>query len=206
MEYLGYHFTNKPDEIYRSLDRANIAFLHAPLFHPAMKTLAPIRKELGVKTFVNMLGPMVNPASPRYQVVGVFSLELARLYGYVYQKSEKQFSILHDLKGYDEISLTASYKLINNKQETIIDPVSQGFDRIDPRSIEGGSTVEEAGRIFKTILEGRGTPEQNSVVLCNAALALNTCDSALSFADCYYQAEDSLLGGKALNALKQLLN
>ena len=206
MEYLGYQFSNDPGEIYRALDKANIAFLHAPLFHPAMKTLAPIRKELGVKTFVNMLGPLVNPSSPKYQVVGVFSLELARLYGYVYQKSEKRFSILHALDGYDEISLTGSYKLINNQGETIVDPESQGFQRIAPERIEGGSTVEEAGKIFTQILEGQGTTEQNNVVLCNAALALNTIDPERTFSDCYYEAEESLLGGKALGSLKQLIN
>lgn len=206
MEYLGYTFSNKPEEIFRALDEANIAFLHAPLFHPAMKTLAPIRKELGVKTFVNMLGPLVNPSNPKFQVVGVFSLELARLYGYVYQKSDKQFSILHALDGYDEISLTSAYKLINNKEETIVDPVSQGFERIEAHKIEGGSSVEEAGRIFTTILEGQGTAAQNNVVLCNAALALNTFEPSRSFSDCFYQAEESLLGGKALQSLKRLLN
>lgn len=206
MEYLGYTFSNDPGEIYRSLDQANIAFLHAPLFHPAMKTLAPIRKELGVKTFVNMLGPLVNPSNPKFQVVGVFSLELARLYGYVYQKSEKHFSILHALDGYDEVSLTSAYKLITRQGETIVDPRQQGFQRIDPSLIEGGHTVEEAGKIFIRILEGKGSPEQNNVVLCNAALALQTIDARRAFADCYYEAEASLLGGKALQTLKKLIN
>ncbi len=117
LEYFGYKFTNDKDELKRSLDRANICFMHAPLFHPAMKNVAPIRKELGVKTFFNMLGPMVNPSFPKRQLVGVFSLELARQYGYLYQQSEKEFVILHSLDGYDEISLTSAFKYFYNGGE-----------------------------------------------------------------------------------------
>ena len=76
MTYFGYEFTNDRDQLLRDLDNAGICFLHAPLFHPAMKNVAPIRKELGVKTFFNMLGPMVNPSQPKNQLVGVFNLEL----------------------------------------------------------------------------------------------------------------------------------
>src|ERR1051325_10004176 len=117
LEYFGYKFTNDVDELKRCLDRANICFMHAPLFHPAMKNVAPIRKELGVKTFFNMLGPMVNPAFPKKQLVGVFNLELARQYGYLYQQSEKEFLILHSLGGYDEVSLTGPFKYFYNGGE-----------------------------------------------------------------------------------------
>ena len=110
MEHLGIKFSNEQDFLKRSMDEAGICFLHAALFHPAMKNVAPIRKELGVKTFFNMLGPMVNPAFPKNQVVGVFSLELARMYAYLYQKTDKNFTILHALDGYDEISLTGNTK------------------------------------------------------------------------------------------------
>lgn len=206
MEYLGYRFSNDPKELYRALDQANITFLHAPLFHPAMKTVAPIRRELGSKTFFNMLGPLVNPANPKYQSVGVFSLELARLYGYIYQKTDKQFSILHALDGYDEISLTGDFKLINNLAEQIITLKDLGIDAIKPEQISGGDTVEEAATVFKNILEGEGTKAQNQVVLANAALAIQTFDMTKDFTECYGEAEESLISKRALNSLKALIN
>jgi anthranilate phosphoribosyltransferase len=206
MEYLGYRFSNDPKELYRALDQANITFLHAPLFHPAMKTVAPIRRELGSKTFFNMLGPLVNPANPKYQSVGVFSLELARLYGYIYQKTDKQFSILHALDGYDEISLTGDFKLINNLAEQIITLKDLGIEAIKQEQISGGDTVEEAAGIFKDILEGEGTKAQNQVVLANAALAIQTFDMTKDFSECYQEAEESLISKRALNSLKVLIN
>ncbi|WP_207422756.1 anthranilate phosphoribosyltransferase [Desertivirga brevis] len=206
MEYLGYKFTNEPDKLRQSVEEANICFLHAPLFHPAMKTMAPIRKELGVKTFFNMLGPLVNPARPKYQSVGVFSLELARIYAYLYQKSNKRYSILHALDGYDEISLTGSFKTFSNDGEQIYTLESIGFDRIDPKLISGGHSVEDSAKIFTAVLNGEGTTAQNNVVLCNAALAIRTITPEKSFADCFYEAEDVLMGKKALNSFEKLLS
>jgi len=205
MEYLGYQFSNDQDEIYRSLDEANICFLHAPLFHPAMKTVAPIRRELGIKTFFNMLGPLINPANPHYQSVGVFSLELARLYAYIYQKTDKQFSIIHALDGYDEVSLTGSFKVINNSAEQIMTLKELGFEAINPKEIAGGDTVEEAAGIFKTILNNEGNGVQNRVVLANAAIAINTIKPDASFHECFLEAEESLFGGMALKSFKTLL-
>lgn len=205
MEYLGYQFSNDQDEIYRSLDEANICFLHAPLFHPAMKTVAPIRRELGIKTFFNMLGPLINPANPHYQSVGVFSLELARLYAYIYQKTDKQFSIIHALDGYDEVSLTGSFKVINNNAEQIMTLKELGFEAINPKDIEGGDTVEEAAAIFKAILNNEGNGVQNRVVLANAAIAINTIKPDVSFHECFLEAEESLFGGMALKSFKTLL-
>jgi len=205
MEYLGYQFSNEQDEIYRSLDEANICFLHAPLFHPAMKTVAPIRRDLGVKTFFNMLGPLINPANPVYQSVGVFSLELARLYGYIYQKTDKQFSIIHALDGYDEVSLTGNFKLISNRAEEIKTLKDLGFAPIDPADIRGGDTVEQAAGIFEKIISNKGTEVQNNVVLCNAAIAINTIKPKTSFEDCFAEAKESLQSGNALRSFKTLL-
>uniref|UniRef100_F4C5I6 Anthranilate phosphoribosyltransferase n=1 Tax=Sphingobacterium sp. (strain 21) TaxID=743722 RepID=F4C5I6_SPHS2 len=205
MEFLGYRFTNEPGEIYRSLDEAGICFLHAPLFHPAMKTVAPIRKELGVKTFFNMLGPLVNPAEPIYQSVGVFSLELARLYGYLYQKTNKRYSILHAFDGYDEISLTGDFKVIGNKGEQYVSLESIGFDKVRANEINGGETIEEAARIFMDVLNGTASFAQKNVVLCNAAIAIQTICPSKSFADCYYEAEASLLSKKALLSFNRLV-
>ncbi|MDF3076497.1 MAG: trpD [Sphingobacteriaceae bacterium] len=205
MEYLGYKFTNDPGELKRTLDDAGICFLHAPLFHPAMKNVAPIRKELAVKTFFNMLGPMVNPAEPKNQLVGVFSLELARLFAYIYQKSDKKFTILHALEGYDEVSLTCDFKTFSNTGEHIHSIGELGFEQISPEKIEGGSTVQESAEIFSTVLNTEGSSEQNNVVLCNAAIAINTIKPESSFADCYYEAEESLMSKKALSSFKKLV-
>lgn len=206
MEYLGYRFTNDEAEIRRSLDEANICFLHAPLFHQAMKTVAPIRRELGVKTFFNMLGPLVNPALPKYQSVGVFSLELARLYGYLYQKTDKQYTILYAMDGYDEISLTGDVKTISNRGEDYISLDRLGFEAVSQTAIAGGDTVEEAASIFLKVIKGEGSDAQKNVVLANAAIAIQTIDQRKSFADCYYEAEESLLSGRAYQSFRTLLN
>lgn len=205
MEYLGYTFTNDKEELKRQLDEANICFLHAPLFHPAMKTVAPIRRALGVKTFFNMLGPLTNPTNPKFQSVGVFSLELARLYNYLYQHTEKQYSIIHALDGYDEISLTGDFKVINNQGENYYTVEGLGFEKVQMEELSGGDNVQDAAVIFRQILDGKGTDVQNNVVLTNAAFGIKTFHPEKSFGDCYYEAEASLLGGKALGSFKKLV-
>lgn len=205
MEYLGYTFTNDEDALKRSLDAAGICFLHAPLFNPAMKIVAPIRKELGVKTFFNMLGPMVNPSRPKYQMMGVFSLELARLYAYLYQDTDKSYTIVHALEGYDEVSLTCDVKTFSNKGEQILTLQDMGFEKVETNAIKGGDTVESSAKIFMDVLNGEATDIQNNVVLCNSALAIKTIKPDLSFADCFYEAEESLTSKKALNSFKNLL-
>jgi anthranilate phosphoribosyltransferase len=206
MEYLGYTFTNNEDDLKRSLQEAGICFLHAPLFNPAMKTVAPIRKELGVKTFFNMLGPMVNPAQPKNQIVGVFSLELARLYAYLYQQTNKNYTIIHAVDGFDEVSLTCDFKTFSKKGEAIHKISDLGFEEINEKEIQGGDTIESSAAIFTSILNGEGTSAQNNVVLCNAALAIQTIKGDIAFADCYYEAEESLMGKKALNSFTTLVS
>ncbi|TDQ15241.1 anthranilate phosphoribosyltransferase [Algoriphagus boseongensis] len=206
LAYFGYEFTNDISEIRRSLEEAGICFLHAPLFHPAMKNVAPIRKELGVKTFFNMLGPMVNPSFPDKQLVGVFSLELARLYAYLYQESEAQFSILHALDGYDEISLTGAFKMISNSGEKVFQPEQIGLSKLTAESIKGGETVQESAKIFENILKGKGSKSQNEVVLANSAAALVTANPALSFPEAVAIAEEVLMSGKALKVFNGLVN
>lgn len=206
MEYLGYTFTNDKAVLEKQLETANICFLHAPLFHPAMKTVAPIRKALAVKTFFNMLGPLTNPANPKFQSVGVFSLELARLYAYLYQNTEKQYSIIHALDGYDEISLTGDFKVINNQGENYYTVEELGFTEVNPKDLTGGDSVEQAAKTFRQIIEGNGTDVQNNVLLTNAAFGIKTFHPEKSFGDCYYEAESSLLGHKALESFKKLVN
>ncbi|MBS4072299.1 MAG: anthranilate phosphoribosyltransferase [Algoriphagus sp.] len=206
LQYFGYQFTNDIGEIRRSLDEVGLCFLHAPLFHPAMKNVAPIRKELGVKTFFNMLGPMVNPSFPKKQLVGVFSLELARLYGYLYQETDGKFSILHALDGYDEISLTGPFKMISNSGEKLYNPENIGLSKLAAESIKGGDTVEESAKIFENVLRGKGEKAQNQVVIANAAAALVTAREGLNFSDAVLEAEEVLLSGKALKVFNGLVN
>lgn len=206
MEYLGYRFTNNVDELDRNINQAGICFLHAPLFHPAMKTVAPIRHDLGVKTFFNMLGPIVNPVQPKYQLVGVFSLELARLYTYLYQKSDKKYTILYSLDGYDEVSLTADFKTFSNTGEHVHRVEDLGLGRLDATTIYGGTTIQESAAIFNAVLMGEGTAEQNNVVLSNAALAIKTIYPMRSFGDCFTEAKDALFSKKALTSFKKLVS
>lgn len=206
MESLGYTFSADKDVLQKQLEEANICFLHAPLFHPAMKTVAPIRRALGVKTFFNMLGPLTNPANPKFQSVGVFSLELARLYAYLYQQTEKQYSIVHSLDGYDEISLTGDFKIINNAGENYYTVEEIGFSPVAAQDLAGGEQVDESAKTFRTIIQGEGTDVQNNVVLTNAAFAIKTFHPEKSFGDCYYEAEESLLGLKAAASLNKLIN
>ncbi|TAD90374.1 MAG: anthranilate phosphoribosyltransferase, partial [Bacteroidetes bacterium] len=205
MEQLGYKFKAQPSALAREVETANICFLHAPLFHPALKTVAPLRKNLGMRTFFNMLGPMVNPSQPNFQLVGVYSLEMARIYTYLLQQSGKAFAIIHSLDGYDEISLTNDTKVITQTGETIYTPEQLGKRTVLAADIFGGHTVEEAAKTFITILKGEGTWSQNAVVLANAAMALHCTGAYSSYQHAYQAAVESLEGGKAYATLQRLL-
>ncbi|GAB4185821.1 MAG: anthranilate phosphoribosyltransferase [Thermoflexibacter sp.] len=205
LQYFGYNFTNDKDFLIRKLETCNICFLHAPLFHPAMKNVAPVRKELGVKTFFNMLGPMVNPANPNNQFVGVFSLELARLYGYLYQGLNKNYAIVHSLDGYDEISLTGNFKVIGNEGERILHPRDLAMHQYTPKDLYGGETVEEAAKIVEKVLSGEGSNAQNEVVIANATIALKTAQPKLTMEEAKEKAEDALFGGKAMKMFLKLI-
>ena len=207
LQYLGYQFSNDVDKLKRQLDKANICYFHAPMFHPALKTVGPIRKQLSVKTFFNMLGPLVNPAQPKYQLTGVFSLELARLYQYIFQQiPNKQFAIVHALDGYDEVSLTGDFKLKMNSKEVTVSPQSIGKQLLTQESLFGGDTVEEAGVIFMSILRGEGTSAQNDAVAVNAGVAIHCIKPTVSLVDCIAEAEEALMSGRALKALEKLMS
>jgi anthranilate phosphoribosyltransferase len=205
MEQMGYKFKNNNDAFQRELDETNICFLHAPLFHPALKLVGPIRKNIGVRTFFNILGPMVNPASPDFQLVGVYSLEMARIYNYLLQQTGNAFTIIHSLDGYDEISLTSDVKVITNAGETIYTPEQLGKRMVQPEDIYGGNTVEESANIFMKIIKGEGTWSQNAVVLANASMALFSTGSYSNYELAYAAAVDSLESGNAYKGLKKLI-
>ncbi len=204
LEALGYEFTNDEKTLQQQIETANITFLHAPKFHPAMASVAPVRRELKMKTFFNMLGPIVNPSRPNHQLAGVFSLELARLYHYLFQEEKgKKYAVIYGLSGYDEISLTDDFVLKNNKGEHLLKPEDLGLSRIAPEEIFGGNTVEEAVEIFKKILSGKGTEAQNNVVCANAAMAISLMKKEEEdFSTCFEESKESLLTGKALKSLQ----
>lgn len=206
LESFGYEFTNDEDILKQHLEKANICFLHAPKFHPAMKAVGPTRKALALKTFFNMLGPLVNPSSPQNQLLGTFNLEVARLYNYILQEEGSNYGIVHALDGYDEISLTGGFKLFTKEGEQLITPEDLGQKRVAQSDIFGGNSVPDAAKIFKSILSGEGTDPQNKVVLTNAAVALTIVDETLSFEEAFDNAKDSLFGGKAKTCLEKLVS
>ncbi len=204
LESLGCKFSGDPNQMRASMDESGICFMHAPLFHPAMKNVAPIRKELGVKTFFNMLGPMVNPSFPPNQLVGVFSLELARLYGYLYQNTDKRFSIVHSLDGYDEVSLTSEFKLISNNHESLVSPADLSLNQVEQESLYGGETIEDSAKIFVDVLENDGTEAQAAAVVANAGLAVSTAKE-ISIVEGIEEARNSLQSGKAKAAFQRFI-
>ncbi len=206
MEQLGYRFSSDREKLKRELETAGICFLHAPLFHPALKTVGPVRKNLAIRTFFNMLGPLANPANPAYQLVGVYNSEMARIYNYFLQLSGKPFTIIYSLDGYDEISLTSDTRVISHEGERILTPEQLGKRLVSPQDINGGNTVEEAASIFARILKGEGTWAQNAVVLANAAMGLFCTGRYGNYEAAYLSAVESLESGKAHECLTKLMS
>lgn len=205
MEMQGVKFTTSMDTLRKSLDGASIAYLHAPLFSPALKAVAPTRKSLGVRTFFNVLGPLVNPVEPEYQLLGVYNLSLSRLYRYIYQANNKKFSIVHSMDGYDEISLTGDFKVISNNGEHLYHPEELGLGKIKEEDIYGGETIEEAVSIFNAVLQGNGTTAQNNVVVANAAFAIQMIEPCKSIKECVAIAQESIDSKGALRSLNKFI-
>lgn len=205
LEAIGYKFTNDKSTLQKQLDEAGICFLHAPLFHPAMKSVAPIRKELGLKTLFNMLGPIVNPCFPKHQLLGVYNLEMARLYNYMLQDSSVNYSIVHSLDGYDEISLTSDFKLISKTKELVIKPSDFKVKKLSQQDLSGGKTVDEAAKLFMKILNGEGSEAQNNAVCANAAAAINCVNPNIPLLECFSKAKESLESKKAFNVYRKLI-
>lgn len=206
MEQHGVKFTSDVSKLEESLDKTNIAYMHAPLFNSALKVVAPIRKALGVRTFFNMLGPVVNPIKPKRTVLGVFNLKMARLYSYMYQQTDVDYSIVHSIDGYDEISLTGDFKIINRREENIYTPELFGFRRSLEKELDGGNTPEDASHIFDNVINNTATDAQKNAVIANAATAIQTIDSSLSFADCITQARESIDSGRAKETFRKFLD
>lgn len=205
MEQLGYKFSNDTARLKKEINEAGICFLHAPLFHPALKTVGPIRKNLAVRTFFNMLGPIANPAQTAYQLIGVYNPEMARVYNYFLQTNGKPFTIIYSLDGYDEISLTNDTKVITQSGEKVMTAEQLGKRIVSAQDIHGGNSVEDAAKIFTTILKGDGTWAQNAVVLANAAMALYCTEKYKNYDEAYAASVESLESGKAYSCLQKLI-
>lgn len=205
MEQHGVKFTNKLDVLRRSIEECNMAYLHAQYFHPALKTVAPIRKALGVPTFFNVLGPLVNPISPNRQVLGVYNLKMLRLYSYIYQQEGTDFAVVHSLDGYDEVSLTGDFKIVNKRGEAIYKPADFGMQCSCPEELYGGQTLAEAAAIFDAVLENRALPSQINVVIANAAVAIQTINENLSLEEAMAQARESIVSGSAMRILRKFV-
>ena len=205
MEQHGVKFTDKLDLLERSLEQTNLCFLHAPLFNDALKVVAPIRKELGVRTFFNMLGPLVNPIRNEKVLLGVFNLKMLRMYQYIYQNTTIDFSIVHSIDGYDEISLTDSFKVVTQEGEQLYTPQNLGFKQLTPSSIFGGNTVREAATIFSDVIYNRASDAQKNVVIANAGFAIQLIDKEMSLEACFDLARESIDSGRLKETYRQFL-
>lgn len=205
IEQQGVKFTTDSDQLRRSLDECHIAYLHAPLFSPALKAVAPVRKSLGVRSFFNILGPLVNPVQPRHQMLGVYNLAMSRFYSYIFQEEKKKFCIVHSLDGYDEVSLTSQFKVVSNKGEQLFVPEELGFQRVGQEELYGGDTPEQASQIFKNVLHAQGSSAQMNAVMINAAFGIQTIEQDKSIEECIEIARESLYGKKALKALEKFI-
>ncbi len=205
LEYFGYQFSSQEPKLKKEIDQAGITFLHAPLFHPAMKYVAPVRRSLKLKTFFNKLGPIVNPSLPKNQLIGVYNLQVLDLYKRVFAGSALNYTVIHALDGYDEVSLTGDVAYVTNQAEGNLRPEDFQFATLAPEELYGGETVQDAAKIFLNILEGKGTEAQKQVVLANAALGIKTVFPEKDLHESIQIANESLISGRALNKFKNLI-
>lgn len=205
MEAHGVAFTSDIDKLRRSLEQTGVAFLHAPLFNSALKGVAPVRKALGVRTFFNMLGPLVNPSIPSCQLLGVYNLKLARLYNYLYQNNDIAYGIVTSLDGYDEISLTSDFKIFDREGEKIVSPAELGFATAVEADLYGGETVKDAAVIFDNVLNGTASKAQINAVVANAAYAIHILNCELPIEACIEAADYSVKSGAAYDKFQKFI-
>ncbi|WP_338158443.1 anthranilate phosphoribosyltransferase [uncultured Phocaeicola sp.] len=205
MECYGIRFTNEQDKLLHSMEKCGMVYMHAPLFNPAMKTVAPVRKAMEVRTLFNLLGPLVNPCLPAYQLLGVADLTQMRLYTNTLQRLSVGFAVVNNLDGYDEISLTDEFKVMTNRYETIYKPSELGFDIVRQEELFGGNTPQEAARIFDNVLHNCATKAQTECVLINASFAIQAMEPLKPIEECVAIARESLQSGKALHTLKKFI-
>lgn len=201
LEALGYQFTADEQQLQRQLDKHNICFLHAPLFHPTLKRVAPLRKALGIPTFFNGIGPLVNPANPTHQLTGTYSLELAKHYQHVLRRTRKGYTVIHGMDGFDELTFIGSTRILNSGRDELIRESPNGKS-ISLTALQGGNSAQEAAKILVSILQGKGSEAQNTVVAGNVALAIQTFDASVSYNDAFFTALEQLKSGATFNHLQ----
>lgn len=206
LKYFGYNFTNDRDELNRQLNQFNICFLHAPLFHPSLKGVAQLRKDVGYRTFFNLLGPLLNPVNICAKFVGVFNLETARLYHYYFQEENLRYSIVNSLDGYDEISLTGNFRVYTNNSERVISPTEINFNLLKPFELIAGKSIEESAGIFLNVLQGNSTESQKNVTIANSAAAYCCYHPGSTFEHAVFHCKEALESGKAYNLFKKIMN
>lgn len=206
LEFFGAKFSNQELQIKKSLELTGFTYLHAPFFNPAMKNVVPVRKNLAVRTFFNVLGPLINPTQPKFQLLGVYDLKMMRLYNYIYQNLGVRFSIVHSLDGYDEISLTKSCKIVNNTGEQVYTPTQLGYQKISQQALWGGNSVADAASIFMNVLDNQASEEQQAAVVINAAIAIQTLRPKKSLEECKQEALAAIQNGSAKKTFKEFIN
>ncbi|MCM1050387.1 MAG: anthranilate phosphoribosyltransferase [Paenibacillus sp.] len=205
LEQHGVHFSSDPDILNRSLQESGVCYLHAPFFSPALKSVASVRKALGVRTFFNMLGPLVNPVMPKHQLLGVYNLKLLRLYSYIARQEGIDCTVVHSLDGYDEISLTSPFKVSSSRGERLYHPEQLGFETARQEELYGGESVSDAAEIFDRVLSGTATRAQTDCVIANSAFAILTLEPELSIAEAIAQARESITSGAALGTFRKFI-
>lgn len=206
LEHHGVKFSADTDVLARSLEECGVSFLHAPFFSPALKSVGPVRRSLRMRTFFNMLGPLVNPTLPRNQLLGVYNLKLMRLYRYIAQNEKINCTIVHSLDGYDEISLTAPFKVSTVDSERVMEAADLGLEGGSQLDLYGGESVADASAIFDDVLANRASLPKKNCVIANAAFAIKTLEPEISLVKAVSEARESLESGAALDRFKRFVD
>lgn len=205
IESHGVKFTADATVHQRSIEECGIAYLHAQCFNPAMKTVGPVRKSLAIRTFFNLLGPLINPCSPQHQLLGVASLNQMRLYAHVFEAIGMDFTIVNSLDQYDEISLTDDFKVMSSHYEHIYTPEELGLQLIAAQELYGGNSIQEARIIFDRVLHNEGSVAQQQCVVANAAFAIQTLDPEKEILECVHVAQEAIKSGAAQRTLEKFV-
>lgn len=208
LEELGVDISMSPSKVKTAVEKIGIGFCFAPLYHQSMKYAMPARKELGIRTVFNMLGPMLNPFLAERQVIGVFAPELTAFFAQILKRlGSKHIFIVHGDDGLDEVTLCEKTQITELKDGTIstqkISPDNFGFDYTTTSQLIGGDKTENA-TILKDILNGQKDARRNITVL-NAALAITCSGKAKNIKEGVQLAEQSIDSGAALQKLNELV-
>jgi anthranilate phosphoribosyltransferase len=205
LESVGITFSDIEAELKLKLQRSGYCYLHAPLFHPALKRLGPVRKQLGIRSVFNILGPLLNPAKPDFQLCGVADMRTFDLYSGFFKETLSPFLIVYALDGYDEISLTGDFLIetVHGRKQYTLEEMRESYGvvlpkgKITPQDLVSRETAQDNAELFLTILKGEGTNEQSEVVIVNAAFAIFGALSSIPLQECIMYAREALFSKAA---------